>query len=102
MTKRKSYKDHLYKKLQDPELSSAYLDEALKDDDIHVFLLALRDIAEARGGIKEIAEKAHLNKESLYRTLSSKGNPKISSLKALMGAFGMELSVRPKKEYKNQ
>jgi len=95
MVKRKSYKDYLYEKLRDPVAASAYLDEALKDDDIHVFLLALRDITEANGGIKTIAEKAHLNRESLYRTLSESGNPKITSLRAVMGACGLELSVRP-------
>lgn len=47
MIKRKSYKEHLYERLRDPEAASAYLDEALKDDDIHVILLALRDITEA-------------------------------------------------------
>lgn len=95
MIKRKSYKEYLYEKLRNPKAASAYLDEALKDDDIHVFLLALRDIAEANGGMKEVARKAHLNRESLYRTLSIKGNPKIASLKALMGVCGLELSVRP-------
>jgi probable addiction module antidote protein len=95
MPKSKSYKEYLYAKLRDPEAASAYLDEALKDEDIHVFLLALRDIAEANGGIGTIARKAHLNRESLYRTLSPTGNPKITSLKALMGACGLELSVRP-------
>lgn len=95
MPNQKSYKEHLYSKLKNPKAASAYLDEALKDDDIHVFLLALRDIAEANGGMKEIARKAHLNRESLYRTLSPKGNPKITSLKAVMGACGLELGVRP-------
>jgi len=94
---RKSYKDYLYEKLKNPEAASAYLDEAIKDDDIHVFLLALRDIAEAQGGMKNIAEKSSLNRESLYRTLSSKGNPRISSLKAVMDACGMQFSIQPKK-----
>lgn len=93
--KRRSYKEYLYEKLRNPKAASAYLEEALRDEDIHVFLLALRDIAEAKGGMKEIAQKAHLNRESLYRSLSLNGNPKISSLKALMGACGLELSVRP-------
>jgi hypothetical protein len=57
MTKRKSYKQSLYRDLQDPEIASTYLEEALKDEDIHVFLLALQDVAEANGGIREVADK---------------------------------------------
>jgi len=44
-----------------------------------VFLLALRDVADAFG-IRRIAAKAHLNRENIYKMLSAKGNPKISSL----------------------
>lgn len=47
MIKAKSYKEHLLKQLQNPEEAAAYLNAALHDDDPHVFLLALRDIAEA-------------------------------------------------------
>lgn len=51
MIKAKSYKEHLLKELQKPAEAAAYLNAALHDDDPHVFLLALRDIAEARGGM---------------------------------------------------
>ncbi|MCI0382310.1 MAG: hypothetical protein L0207_04590 [Chlamydiae bacterium] len=46
----KNYKKHLLEQLQDPEEATAYLNAALHDDDPHVFLLALRDIAEAKDG----------------------------------------------------
>ena len=97
MVKRKSYKEYLYEKLRSSEAASAYLNEALKDEDTHVFLLALRDVAEANGGIREISRRSHLNRESLYRTLSSRGNPRVTSLKAIMDACGLELGVRPVK-----
>ncbi len=48
MTKHKSYKGHLYKQLQNPEAVTTYLHEALKEDDIQIFLLALRDVEKAR------------------------------------------------------
>lgn len=95
MTKRKNYKDSLYEDLQDPEIASAYLEEALKDDDIHVFLLALRDIAEAKGGIAKIAEKTHLNRESLYKTLSQRGCPKFPTLLSIIAACGLEIGIHP-------
>ena len=51
MVKVKNYKEHLLEQLQNAEESAAYLNAALHDDDPHSFLLALRDIAEAQGGM---------------------------------------------------
>jgi probable addiction module antidote protein len=66
--------------LQAPEEAAAYLDAALEEGDREVFLLALRDVAEARlGGMGELAQQSGLNREALYRTLSAKGNPELSS-----------------------
>jgi probable addiction module antidote protein len=58
-------------------------------------LQALRNIAEARGGIARIAEKTGLNREALYRTLSRRGNPQLKSLAAILDATGLRLSVTP-------
>jgi probable addiction module antidote protein len=88
----KSYRDSLLESLQDPEEAAAYLDAALEDEDSRVFLLALRDVAEARG-ISQVATEAHLNRESLYRMLSEEGNPRLSSLEALLRALGLRLAV---------
>jgi probable addiction module antidote protein len=63
------YRDSLLESLQDPAEAAAYLDAALEDEDSRVFLLALHDVAEARGVIR-VATEADLNRESLYRTLS--------------------------------
>lgn len=95
MVKRKNYKESLLRDLQDPELASAYLEEALHDEDIHVFLLALRNVAEARGGMGKIAEKAHLNRVSLYKTLSQRGCPKLPTLLSILEACGLEIGVKP-------
>lgn len=76
MMKAKNYKEHLLEQLQDPEEAAAYLNAALRDDDPHVFLLALRDIAESQGGMGWLAKHSELNRENLYRTLSVKGNPR--------------------------
>jgi len=40
-----------------------------------------------------VAEAAGLNRESLYRMLSRRGNPGIHSLKAVLDAVGLRLSV---------
>lgn len=73
---------------------AAYLDAALAEGDREVFLLALRDVAEARlGSLGKLAQQSGLNREALYRTLSAKGNPELSSLDKLLQAMGLRLSV---------
>lgn len=54
------------------------LEESLKgdEDSQNLFLLAIRNVAEAHGRMAKLAQKAHLGRESLYKTLSDKGNPK--------------------------
>jgi probable addiction module antidote protein len=88
----KSYRDSLLESLKDQAEAAAYLDAALEDEDSRVFLLALRDVAEARG-ISHVAAEADLNRESLYRMLSEEGNPRLSSLDALLRALGLRLAV---------
>lgn len=102
MVKVRNYKEHLLEQLQDPEEAAAYLNAALQDDDQHVFLLALRDIAEAQGGMGWLADQADLNRESLYRTLSLRGNPRFFNLMAVLGAIGLELNVQPRIKRKNK
>jgi probable addiction module antidote protein len=59
----------------------------------YFFLLALRNVAKAHGGMASIAAKANLNRESLYRMLSKKGNQEIESLYILPHAMGLKLAI---------
>lgn len=86
------YKEGLLKSLKDPHEAAAYLTAALEDGSPEVFLLALRNVAEAHG-MTSIAEGAQLNRVSLYRMLSEKGNPQLSSLSALLDQLGLRLAV---------
>ncbi len=86
------YEDGLKANLTDPEEAAAYLNAALEENDQAVFLLALRDIAEARG-FSQVAQQALLNRENLYRMLSSSGNPQLVSLNALLHSIGLRLAV---------
>ena len=99
MTKRtKSYHSALLESLKDPEEAAAYLNAALEEDSEdaeELFLLALRNVTEARG-VAQIAAAAALNRESLYRVLSAKGNPRLSTLGALLDALGLRLAVEIK------
>jgi probable addiction module antidote protein len=78
----------------DPEFAAAYLKEAIEDtENPGVLLIALRRVAEARGGIAKIAKAAGIERESLYRALSKKGNPRMSTLVAVTRAMGLKLTI---------
>ena len=94
MAKSRPYKEGLLERLKDPQEAAAYLDAALEEGDTEVFLLALRDVAEARlGGIAGLAQQSGLNRETLYRTLSEQGNPELTSLDKLLHAVGLRLAI---------
>ncbi len=94
----RDYQEKLLQDLQDPELARAYLNEALLDDDSHIFLLALKNVIQAHGEeMTEVAQRANLSRENLYRILSNKGNPKLTSIKALLNAAGFSLAVQAPK-----
>ena len=92
----KPYHPELIKALRDPPDAVEYLNASLEDGDPEVFLLALRDVAEAQGGVAEVAEAAKLNRENLYRMLSNRGNPEFRSLDALLRALGFRLAIAVK------
>jgi probable addiction module antidote protein len=87
------YDDLLMEMLKDEERALAYLDAALDERDPRVFLIALRNVTQAQGGIAKVAAHSGLNRESLYRALSDKGNPSVQTLAAVLGALGARLSV---------
>jgi probable addiction module antidote protein len=81
--------------LKDPENAAAYVEAAIEEGDPAGLMQALRNVAEARGGVSRIAERAGLSRETLYRTLSRRGNPQLKSLAAILGATGLRLAVKP-------
>jgi probable addiction module antidote protein len=93
-----SHDDVLVKKLrQRPRFAAEYLKAAMEDtDEPQVLLIALRHIAEARGGIAKVAKAAGIERESLYRALSAHGNPRLSTLVGVMKAVGLKLTVETK------
>lgn len=97
MSNKKSvpYEDDLQAWLQDEENITAYLNAAIEDGDKDVLLLALRDVAKARGGMATVAEKANLGRESLYKMLSKRGNPEFKSITRLLHGLGLRLTVEP-------
>lgn len=86
------YVDNLRMDLLDPFEAAEYLKASLEDGSQEIFLMALKDVADAKG-ITEIARETNLNRENLYRILSSKGNPKLRSLNSVLHSIGLKLSV---------
>jgi len=92
-----SHRERLVEELRaDPKLARAYLAEAVKDDDPRVLLSALRTVAEAQG-VARLATAAGIPRESLYRALSPKGNPRLSTLFAVLKAVGFRFSLEERK-----
>lgn len=91
----KSYDAFLYEQLRDPELAAEYLTAAAEEDSPELFLIALRNVAEARGGISAIADATSLNRQTMYRTLSNEGNPTLSTLMTILRAMGLNLAFTP-------
>jgi probable addiction module antidote protein len=77
-------------RLQDPAQAAKYL-TACFEEGSDVFLLGLRDVVEAQGGIGRAAKSSRLNRESLYRLLSRRGNPRLSSLNAVLSSLGLKV-----------
>ncbi|MGJ7066520.1 hypothetical protein ABM016_14700 [Morganella morganii] len=61
--------------------------------DHYTFLMALRHVIEARGGMASVAQKAGVSRETLYRTLSAKGNPTLKTLRNVVNATGFPFSA---------
>jgi probable addiction module antidote protein len=87
------HEDWLNTQLADAKFAAEYLNAAGEDDDPKTYLTALRQVVEARGGMATVAGKADLSRETLYRTLSVRGNPTIKTLTAVLKATGLKFSV---------
>lgn len=80
--------------LDNEEVIAEYLTLALEDPDPDAFLVAVRDIAKARG-MAAIAEKSGLGRESLYKTLRPGAQPRFETMRRLLDALGVKLGAMP-------
>ena len=89
-----SHRERLVAELrEDGTLAAEYLNAAAEEADPRIYLAALRTVAEAQGMAK-VAKAAGVPRESLYRALSAGGNPRFSTLLAVLRAAGFKLSVQ--------
>ena len=95
MRRNVDYKADLLADLRDDRAFAAqYLSSAFADSQ-EAFLVALRDVAEAQKGIAKVAAQAKVNRENLYRTLSKKGNPTLSTVGSVLGVLGLKMLIVP-------
>lgn len=78
--------------LDNDAVISEYLTAAAEDPNPEVFLLALSDVARAKG-IAKIAKSAGLGRESLYKALSAGAHPRYETISAVLRALGVKLSM---------
>jgi len=93
------YKQYKMQKLHHAGFAHTYLETALEeyrqDGDSESFLLALRDVIEAQGGMQELSNKINIPKQSLTKVLSKNGNPRLDALDAILEGLGFRLSIEP-------
>ena len=77
---------------------AAYLEAMLEDGDSRAVPAALRTVVDAVGGMAALAERTGLSRETPYRTLSERGNPRLDTLTVILAAFGLRLTVQPAKK----
>ena len=93
MKSTRSYHDDLMEDLKDPKETAAYLNQALEEGSQPAFLLALRNVLDAQGGMSKFSQATKINRVSLYKMLSKDGNPEWESILALLEALKIKFQV---------
>jgi len=96
-----SFKENLLKALSDPKEAQAYLEAALSayetDGNTDALLLAMRDVAQAQGGVGQLAKRVGITREHLYNVLASKHNPRLDNLLSILSGLGFRVRLELKK-----
>lgn len=80
--------------LKTPKQRAAYLEAAFEDGDPTLIANALGDVARAIG-MADVAKETGVTREGLYKALSGKGDPRLSTLSGVVKAMGLRLAVKP-------
>jgi probable addiction module antidote protein len=100
MKKYRTYREVVIERFKkDPEEAMLYLEVSLedfaKDNNTGALLSALRTVAEAQGGIPELARRIGMEKMTLYKALSEDGNPKLSTVGMVLQGLGYRMRLEP-------
>ncbi|WP_339494396.1 helix-turn-helix domain-containing transcriptional regulator [Pseudomonas sp. RA_105y_Pfl2_P56] len=92
----RSHEDSVLQMLRDEAFALEYLSVALEEIDEDggedSFLVAIRRVAEARGGLLNLSLNTGLNRANLYRSLAVGGDPKLSTILKVLQALGVGMS----------
>ncbi len=92
-----NYEEELIEDLKDPEEAQAYLEAAFgayeKDGDTGTLLLAMRDVAEAQGGIGELAKRTAISRQHLYDILAGKHRPRLDNWLSILSGLGFRVRL---------
>jgi probable addiction module antidote protein len=96
-TQHRPWDDYMQEVLSDRTQALAYLNAAIEeyeaDENAEAFLLALRRVADAQGGLTHLADETGLNRQHLYDALSKRGNPRLDTLSRIFKGLGYRLRV---------
>ncbi len=97
MRRYKNYEEGLRMRLADPAYAKEYLAIALEeydeDGNIEAFLLAVRDVINAQGGLSKLATYIELSPEKLYKVLSENGTLQFETMGAILHGLGFKFSI---------
>ena len=89
----RNYREDLLQRLKNPDYAAEYLAQVLAEKDRAAFLVALKDVVEATGGMTAMAKRVGLKRPSLYKVFSKRGNPTLETLQTIMDALGLRVTV---------
>jgi len=88
-----SHDEYMCEALKDSEKAKVYLESAMEEGDLKLLLKAIKRVADARGGVSEIAKKSGLSRQSLYPTLTGSRYPRIDTMDKILETFGLRLGI---------
>lgn len=90
----KPYTPMLLERLKDPDYAVDYLTEVLQSETQEAFLIALKNVIEARNeSVADLAAEIGVTRQGLYKMLSEEGNPRLSTLSQLLKSLGMKIKI---------
>jgi len=96
--KTKDYRPGLLKRLRDTEYAAGYLEDVLESESQEAFLIAVKNVLDARkANISRVSKKIGLTRQGLYRALSKRGNPRLSTLSEILKVAGLRITFGPGK-----
>lgn len=91
--------EYLIERLTNPEKARAYLNVSLEeyqvDGDLSFFLLGLRNVVEAHGGVPTLAKRIGIVPKELSEILSGEAAPRFDTFISILTALGCRLSIAP-------